>query len=176
MTGTNEFETYLNEEDSLSLRYRAERLKFLVEKFGEPRYMALPQMAYFYIEEAKLCYLNGTFVACVLIVQAALEDILRNFCFIVPHGYKSKKSRFEDIINDVLEKGGISKEEAESIHEVRKLRNPYAHTKGMMHPRSFLRRIQKSNFKKDEWDLMKGDAEKAIICLFNFIERFPFSY
>jgi hypothetical protein len=175
MTGTDEFEEYLKEQDSLSLPFRVERLKFLVKNFGEPRHMALPQMAYYYIEEAKLCYLNGAFVACVQIVQSALEDILRNFYFIVPHGHKSVEYNFTDLIDGSLNRGAISNEEATSMHEIRQLRNPYVHTKDMLHPKGFLMRCKESNFEKDEWDLMKEDAEKAIVCLFNFIKRFPFS-
>lgn len=176
MTRNNEFKEYLKEQDALSLPYRLARLKFLVENFGEPRHMGLPQMAYYYVEEAKLCYLNGAFVACVLIVQSALEDILRNFCFIVPHGHKSIEHNFQDLIDESFKRGAINQEEAKSMHEVRQLRNPYVHTKDIMHPKGFLRRCQESNFEKNEWDLMKEDAEKAIICLFNFIKRFPFSF
>lgn len=171
----NRFEEFLKEQDYISLQYRAERLKFLVEKFGEDRNMALPQMAYFYVEEAKICYLNGAFVSCVLIVQSAVEDILRNFCFITPQGYKANEFKFKDLIDASLARGAISKEEAESIHEVRELRNPYAHTKNTIHPSGFLMRCKESNFEKDEWDLMKEDAEKAIVCLFGLIKRFPFS-
>lgn len=175
MKKINRFEEFLKEQDRISLPYRAERLEYLVEKFGEDRFMALPQMAYYYVEEAKICYLNGAFVSCVLIVQAAIEDILRNFSFIVPQGYKANEYNFKDLINASLSRGGISKEEAESIHEVRELRNPYVHTKTMMHQNGFLMRCKEYNFEKDEWDLMKEDAEKAIECLFCLIKRFPFS-
>jgi len=175
MKEDNIFEEFLKEQDDISFPYRVERLKFLVKNFGEDRNMALPQMAYYYVEEAKICYLNGAFVSCILIVQAAIEDILRHFCFIVPHGYEAIEYNFKDLIDGSLAREAISKEEAESIHEVRKLRNPYVHTKNMMHSSGFLMRCKESNFEKDEWNLMKEDAEKAIVCLFNLIKRFPFS-
>ncbi|MBM3325058.1 MAG: DUF4145 domain-containing protein [Calditrichaeota bacterium] len=175
MTKGSEFEDLLREQDSLSLPHRAERLRFLFEKFGESRHMLVPQMAYYYIEESKLCYLNGAFVACVLVVQAALEDILRDF-YRLQGNDKLVEKGFKDLINKSSEDGLISDREAAEMHSIRELRNPYQHTKLPMHEKGFSRRIQKSNFEKDEWDLMREDAEKALICLFELIGRYPFSF
>ena len=175
MREDHELKEFLKEQDRISMPYRVERLRFLIVSFGNERYMLLPQMASYYVEEARLCYLAGAFVSCVLIVQSALEDILRNFCFIVPGGHKATEFSFNDLIDASLARGAISKEEAESIQEVRKLRNPYVHPGDAMSPRGFLMRLKDIDFEKDQWDLMKGDAEKAIVCLFSLIRRFPFS-
>lgn len=174
MNNKSKCEDFLKEQDMLSLPHRAKRLKFLVEKFGELQYIGLPQMAFYYFEGARLCYLNGTFAACVLIVQAALEDILRSF-FRFSGDDKITELGFKGLIDECLRKNLINEEEAINLHNVRKCRNPYVHTKDPMHPKGLIGRMQKSNFEKDDWDLMKEDAENAIICLFDFIKRHPFS-
>jgi hypothetical protein len=176
MKDIDRLEEYLQQQDLESLQYRAERAQFLLEHFGESRHMLLPEMAFYYINEAKLCYISGAFVACILVIQSALEDILRNFCFIVPRGYQAKKHNFEHLIDDALKRRIINKTEAVSMHKIRKLRNPYVHTKHVTHSKALSRRIKESNFEKDAFILMKEDAEQAIICLFSLVRRYPFSF
>jgi len=179
MVDANEFERHLKREDSVSLPYRITRLRFLVEEFGEPRYIGVPQMAFFYIEEAKTCYLNGAFVACVLVAQAALEDMLRwTLTLLDPQlsGRKLASMKFKQVINLWHAKELLSEEEAEGLHRIRETRNPYVHTKEITHARGFLRRSQQSDFTKDEWDLMIEDAERALKCLFHLLSRFPFTF
>jgi len=176
MNRIDKFEAFLKEQDAISLPYRAERLRFLVETYGEPRYQLLSYMASHYLEEAKLCYLNGTYTSCILIVQAALEDILRHFYRLMGNDKLANKSGFKELIEESVKKRFIIEEEADAMNHVRNLRNPYVHTKGPMHQSGFIRRAQESNFEKDDWDLMKEDAEDAIRCLFALIKRRPFSF
>jgi hypothetical protein len=174
-----DFYDYLKNQDELSINDRAKRLKFLVETFGEPKYLAIPEMTYYYLDEARLCYLNGNYVACVLIVQASIEDILRYlhlFSYDERIRKSAKKANFNYLIEKSLEYGLIKQKEAECMHKTRRIRNPYVHTKTHEHPQSLIKRKLESDFKKNTEDLMKEDAEYAIICFFNLIKRYPLSF
>lgn len=172
----DEFVDFLRTHDAQTLPFRAERLRFLVESFGEPRDMFLGQMSAYYFEEAKLCYINEAFASCVLIVQAAMEDLLRHFFRLAEEDRFADKAGFKELIDKSVSERFITKIEAENMHQVRTLRNPYVHTKGLMHRTGFLQRAKESGFEKDDWDLMKEDAEKAVLCFFNLIRRRPFSF
>lgn len=170
------FEDHLVEQDELSRPYRAQRLRFLVEEYGPPKILALSEMAKHCFREARTCYLNGELIACVLVTQAALEDLLRHLFRMAGDDAVADHSTFHGLIQRSLSERFIWPEEAKCMDRLRKRRNPYVHTKGLMHADGFARRIQASDFTKDEWDIMREDAEAAIRCLFALLRRRPFGF
>jgi hypothetical protein len=166
---------FLLEQDSLSLPYRLERLDFVVRNFGPERHLLLTGMSAHYFQEARLCYLNGIFVATLLMVQCALEELLRGFFRLKGDDAVAGTAGFKAVIEHSLHEGFISQDEAQEMDDIRTARNPYVHPKEIAHPTSLLRRIQMANFEKDEGELMREDAEKALLCLFRLLQRAPFT-
>jgi hypothetical protein len=166
---------FLLEQDRLSLPYRLERLDFLVRHFGPERHLLLIDMSAHYFEEARLCYLNGIFVACVLMVQCALEELLRGFFRLKGDDALAATAGFNTLIEHSLCEGFICQDEAQEMDDIRTARNPYVHPKGIAHPTSLFRRIETANFEKDESELMREDAQKALLCLFSLLQRPPFT-
>ncbi len=50
---------FLEEQDKLSMPYRVERLRYLIEQFGDEKHLLMGGMSWYYFEEARLSYLNG---------------------------------------------------------------------------------------------------------------------
>lgn len=167
---------HLRNQDVLSLPYRTDRLRFLMENLGEHRHLLLPEMAYYYFEEVRTCYINGAYVACVLLVQAAIEDILRDFFRSAGMNKFADKSGFKQLIGTCVARKLINEEEAERIEHIRRIRNPYTHTKRIMHRTSLFKRMERLNFEKEASDLMREDAESAILSLFDLLKRYPLSF
>jgi hypothetical protein len=175
-----EYVNQLNEDD---FEIKLERLRFLVDEFGEGHHMAFSQMAYYYFQEAKICYLNNAFIACVFISLAAIEDTIRGFLiFYLPFTDRTEKNlneirecRLVDLLKMAKSYDMLNDKEYQSLDKLRKVRNPYQHTKTPMDKRSILMRIAETDFQKCEFEIMKDDAELAIKTLFDFIDKDVFN-
>ena len=69
---------YLKNEDESTRFFRLDRLKFLINSYGQSRHLLFlggPISAYAF-EEARLSFLNGLFIGCVLLSQIVIEHFL----------------------------------------------------------------------------------------------------
>ena len=111
MTDSDRFmREFLLEQDRLSLPYRLERLDFLVRHFGAERHLLLSGMSAHYFEEARPCYLNGIFVACVLMVQCAVEELLRGLFHLKGDDTTANTAGFGALIKASLREGFVTPE------------------------------------------------------------------
>jgi len=116
---------------------RIVRLKWLRAEAPLESY-PVPALAQEYFEEARLCWYVGAFVASILMVQLAFEELLRSH-YRVARGVggdlaprKSVDSAgFADLIEHAKRDGLLSSSEVRDLTLLRKSRNPYVHTKGV---------------------------------------------
>lgn len=167
---------WLAADEEESRPYRAERLAFLLEQFGaEERGMlfhggVVSAQAF---EEMRLCYLNGLFVSCVVVAQIVIEHTLAHILVLAGRG-NLEGAGFKKLTEEALKERIISQDEFDALDELRRLRNPYTHSKPLMHESCFVRRSAETG--SLPWDLFKEDAEKAVIAVFGLLSRQPFSF
>ncbi len=167
---------FLEEQDRLSMPYRVERLRYLIEQFGDEKHLLMGGMSWYYFEEARLSYLNGIYVGCIMLTQASIEELLRHFFRLKGDDRIADKAGFGQLVDESKRENFISDLEASEMHALRKCRNPYVHPKSPTHPSSMHRRVVDAGFLKDDYDLMRLDAENAMEVLFRLLQRHPFAF
>ena len=168
--------SFLEEQDRLSMAYRVERLRYLAKQFGAEKHLAMGGRSAHYFDEARLSYLNGLYVGCVMLTQATIEELLRHFFRLKGDDPTADKADFSRLVNRSEEEGFISNQEASEMDALRRRRNPYMHPKGPTHPSSLHSRVATANFAKDDSALMREDAEAGLTVLFSLLQRYPFAF
>src|SRR3990170_2482933 len=85
--------------------------------------------AFLAIEELRLCYMEGYYLAVVLLAQVFIENTLGGQYILSGDGYIAEAG-FSKLINKALDDNMIDSELADKFHELRRMRNPYVHPKG----------------------------------------------
>jgi len=117
---------------------RFHRLKYLIS-IHKDIYLPYPSLCEDYYREARLCWYNGAFVASILMVQLTFEELFRSY-FRMSYGINSKlrfckkeikvdNASFYDLIEEACLCGWVNNNERDELHKLRKIRNPYVHTK-----------------------------------------------
>jgi len=104
-----EYLQWLMAEDEASREARLERLRWLVETFGEPRHLLFRggPISYRAFEEARLCFLNGQFIATTLLSQVVLEHMLAGL-FHSAGRDDLKGSGFKRLMKEAVKEGIIN--------------------------------------------------------------------
>jgi len=168
---------YLKEEDSTSLPYRLKRIRFMVKAFSkENGYLVLPggELSLHFFEEARLCYLNGQFIACVMLCQSLLEEIFRGLLREtgIMLDRDLNKAGFETLTEEALKHALITLSEAEAFHRLRSYRNKYVHPRPPSSVKWLPRRMLDEE--KSILELTQADAQEALAIMFKTIKRQPF--
>jgi len=166
---------YLNriiEEGETSTReYRVARLKFLWEEFGPPADMLLiggiPSM--FALDELKRSYIYGNFMATVLLAQSFVELSLAG-SYLMAGNDKLAHRGFAALINSALDDEKITGELAQTLHELRKMRNPYIHSAGKAGTNGYMGRLVVQEVVSPE-DLVVKDAMFAIRAVVDYLRH-----
>lgn len=132
-----------------------------------PRRMFSPVLGTEYFEEARLCWYSGAFVACILMVQVAFEELLRDHYRvalgvggILKKGVGVDAATFSAFIERAEADGRVTKREARRLHRLRKRRNPFVHSKDVGDPTWF---DQAAKFVSGSGEpRIKREAEAAI--------------
>jgi hypothetical protein len=167
---------WLAADDEKSRPFRAERLAFLLDHFGtEERGMLFHGgvVSATAFEEMRVCYLNGLFVSCVVVAQIVIEHTLAHMLDLAGRS-ELEGAGFKKLAEESLKERLLSQDEFDAMDELRKLRNPYTHSKPLMHDSCFVRRSKETG--SHPLDLFKEDAEKAVIAVFGLLSRQPFSF
>ena len=161
-------------EDQSNRTYRAKRLQDLRDE-GLPKRIYLSAGAWeitFAFHEAVTSYVNGTFVGCVLLSQACLQQILADhLTFSGEKGLANKG--FKEILTKALEKGLITEPEFCLFDDLRKRRNPYTHYRSLVDKNRLAQRAMASD--ETMVNIMAEDAKKAILSLIHICHRPPFA-
>jgi hypothetical protein len=153
---------------------RLERYKFLWQEFGPPTDMLLDGgfQAFLALNEIKLCYIEGFYLAVVLLAQIFIENSLGG-SYIIGGDDEIAEKGFKKLIDKALADRLIDDELAAKFQELRKMRNPYVHPKSGDGAGTFMGRIvEKSKAGKAYESLekfAKDDADQAVQTVVDFL-------
>ena len=167
----NELLSFLEKEDEETRTERLQRMKTLINEFGEKERYILHYdlMSVYTFEEARLCYLEGLYIGCIFLAQATIEHFLAGLMHMDPDNDNMDKIGFNELINKAFEEKYISKEDYDIFNKLRQKRNIYVHFKKPMHEKNLLVRSVKDS--KDYDDIMQEDALLAIKAMFILFNR-----
>lgn len=136
MLPPHKFGQWLIAEDSARMRSRVQRLKFLVNEYGSTNGLQLFHgvLTHRFFEEARWCFVNGQFIACVLLCQCFLEGTLRSLLGAGGKNYGVsdrwlEHAGFCDLIEKAKDCGIITSRQAKDCHAVRQMRVEYVHAR-----------------------------------------------
>jgi hypothetical protein len=167
-------EEWLYAEDQAKFSARLERLQFLGEQHGGPRDQLITGglIGYLAFDEACWCFINGHFIACVVLTQMVLEHLLAGL-FRIAGRDDIAGAGFGRLLWEAQAERFISTSEFEKFNLLRERRNPYSHSRKPLAPNSIERRMLQANAPYEE--IMENDAREALQMLFGILQRKPFA-
>lgn len=173
MTDADIFD-WLESDEAGSRPYRVQRMRLLLDRFGQGGHIVffggvIPAQAF---EEMRLAYLNGLYISCVVVSQVVIEHVLAGL-FEMAGRTDLEGAGFQKLTKEALAAGFISQVESDGLDHLRQLRNPYAHSKPVMHQSCFIRRAAETGSPPSE--LFKQDAETSLAVISRLLSRYPFS-
>jgi hypothetical protein len=125
------------------------------------------------LEESKWCYINGQFLACVLICQAMVEHVLAGQFALMGKDSLIRKG-FERLCDEALADRLISSSEHRALTGLRLRRNPHVHPRKMDDPARVERRMVAEQRPLES--IVEDDAQQALLTVLRLVERYPFSF
>ena len=124
--------------------------------------------------ELQWCFINGQFLACVMLAQAVIEHMFAGWFEL--HGRTSvAREGLLKMAETALFERRISQQDFQQIDDLRDLRNLLTHEKPASHPKDFFTRAAQQN--RPFSGLTKDDAEKALQTVLHTVSfdmfRFP---
>src|SRR3990172_9870270 len=147
--------------DKHSFNGRLKRLNFLLSIKTYDQF-STSSLASEYFEEARLCWYTGAFVATILMIQIAFEELLRSF-YRMANGVGGKLcdgtmvdgASFYQLVEQARRDRIVLNNEMKLLHNLRKVRNPYVHTKDIKIGEGNWR--QQSNFLTQELKIISPE-------------------
>lgn len=167
-------EEWLYAEDQTKFPARLERLKFLGEQHGGPRDQLITggMIGYLAFEEACWCFINGHFIACVVLTQMVLEHLLAGIFRIIGRD-DIAYTGFARLLREAHAERIISTTEFKKFNLLRERRNPYSHSRRPLASDSIEVRALNANTHYE--DIIEKDAREALQMLFGILQRKPFA-
>jgi len=169
-----ELREWIEEEDERTRDDRVERAAWVLS-FGwsENGYMLFGghgSLAPF--DELRQAFINGEFVATVLLGQAFLEQLLAGYLDLAGGGVVGSPGLAE-ILKQFRDRGWIDETDFGVLDDVRRLRNPYAHYRDAQHKDNLARRVMTE--REDYTVLIERDARSVVRALMHLVNRHPFA-
>ena len=170
---------WLNREHNADVGNKAKRLRYIRRQFGKEGQIQVffgGPIAKDLFEEARWSYVNGQFIACLLLCQSFFEADLTGQISHAPWHFgmtdaSLEAAGFAELI-DAAELGRIiSPLDARTFHWLRKTRRQYVHVKPAFSKKNFMKRVVHEN--RIPYALHKRDARKAIKIILNWIQQPP---
>jgi HEPN domain-containing protein len=165
---------WLEVDEARSRSSRARRLRFLIKESGGGKYrLFYGDVAALAFEEAKQAYLHGLFVACTLMCQVCVEQML---CGLLRAGGRNnlEGANFQRILREARDSEVLSTLEFATFEKLRTQRNPYVHSRPPGSKGTLARRAVDSKTSLEE--TAARDARTAIRALLRMCRRPPFAY
>lgn len=124
------------------------------------------------LDELRQAFINGEYVATILLGQAFLEHTLAGYLDLVGGGSVGSPG-LAKILTEFHDRGWIDDMAFKALDEVRQLRNPYAHYRGFDHPDNLGRRVMTAG--EDYTTLIERDARSVVRALMQLLNRHPFA-
>lgn len=127
----------INDANTRARKGRLKRLKFLLstEMSAGIDIYRTSSLAKEYLEETRLCWFVGAFVATIMMAEVTMEELLRSFYRAIKgvngrltNGKKLNEASFFDFIEQSVIDGLLNDEESRILNNLRKTRNPWIHT------------------------------------------------
>jgi len=164
---------WLERDEARSRTSRARRLRFLTKEYGGGDYrLFYDQLAALAFEEARQVYLHGLFIACMLMCQVCVEQML---CGLLNAAGRNelKGATYEQILRKARDQKLLSTAEFATFDRLRKWRNPYVHSRPIGSKGTLIRRAIDSKTSPEE--ITARDARIAIRSVFRLCQRRPFA-
>lgn len=165
------FTRELGEGERETLNFRVDRYRFIWEEFGPPADMLLvggiPAM--FALEELKRSYAYGNYMAAVMLAQAFIEQSLGGTYSLAGRDDIVDKG-FAKLVDAALTDQHITPELADTLHTLRKMRNPYTHHTIGTGRRTYMGRLLEGAPVAPE-DLVVADAQFAIRAVVDYLRH-----
>jgi hypothetical protein len=170
-----ELRDWMTTADASSLDDRLERLKFVRRQHpAENDHLffggAIPHQAF---QEMQFCYIHGAYISCTLAAQVVLEHLFAA-CLEWNGRGDMDGAGFKALSEVALAEGLISQDEFDDFERLRRIRNPYTHSKPFMGESCIVRRSAERRLPHHE--LFKEDAEKALAIVIKMLSRQPFAF
>lgn len=123
-------------------------------------------------DEVRRAFINGEFVATVLLGQAFLEQTLAGYLDLLG-GDSVRRAGLAEILTDFRHRGWITDTDFDVLDGVRRLRNPYVHYRDVQHKDNLGRRVMTE--REDYEVLIERDARAVIRALLHLLNRYPFA-
>ncbi len=172
---TNDLIAWLETDEAESRHHRAERLRLLLGEYGEEGGIQLfpgglvSRMAF---EEARLAYLHGVFLGCIMLCQVCVEHMLAGL-FRMAGRNDLNRAAYQTLLEEAREQQFLSEDEFDLFDRLKALRNPYVHPRAPTAQGSVIRRAMDTDTPFE--DMVVVDAELAITALLRLCRRPPFS-
>lgn len=165
---------WLSEDDKRTRLTRVARLQLLLSEYGDERTVRMfpgGPVSGLAFEEARLAFLHGLFLSCVILCQTCVEHMLAGL-FRIEGRDDLDRANFHHLLREARNERFITAEEFGLFDRLRELRNPYVHTRAPGDPTSLMRRAV--NMDTPFEDFVVEDAEYAITTLLRLCRRPPF--
>jgi len=158
--------------DEETRKERAIRLQFILKYDIKSGGLFISALAYFYYNEAKLCYVNGSFVGCTLLCQMAMDQLLRSYYRYIGTIDDKKLAGlgFFELLGVARKDRIVSKAEYDLMHKIRLLRKGYVHPKTI----DVTMKFSKTSYENETFNLhrveVEDDARNAWKCLMTILK------
>lgn len=171
----NDIRQQLQVRDRDTLAERALRMRFVQTHWPEPKDVMFfgGETPLFAFGELADCFVNGQYIAGVLLAQVVLEHILAGM-FNVFGRDDLARAGFQRLSREARSMGWISEPELAAFETLRAARNPYSHSKPVFSKGSLERRVVESDTPPHE--LIENDARTAIQLVLRLLSRPPFGH
>jgi hypothetical protein len=167
----NRLEMGLKNYDLSSFAERLERLKWLVEVHPDNAWFATAPETYFVFSEVKNTFVDGSFVATLLLCLAFIEHWLA--CKLISRGFENEAKEGLNSMLKCLKRERLMHDYLiKKVDRLRKLRNPFAHLKSIDHPYSLPQRMYKEN--KHPMKILEEDAKEAVSLMYTISVKIGF--
>jgi hypothetical protein len=155
-------ETRLLKSDRRAFKGRLERLKYLESISPQNIAIAGSPETVFLLQEAGQTFVNGTYIATMLLAQAFIERRLQ--VALMTKGVSEKDLQgLKEIINQCRKHHLLDETLLKKIDHLRQARNPFTHLKALDHPFTMSRRMASEGKMPDE--ILEKDAKDALVLM-----------
>ena len=166
-----ELTTWLKSDDAKGRATRVRRLRYLLDILPVPSEglsFLGGEASLICFDEVRRCYLDGSYMAVVLLSLAYVERELAAGLYSA--GWESaKKARLGSVLEKAHEEGMLSKLEWRTYQELALLRNSHAHFRAPGKPGSMLARAVEENAVARE--VLAKDARRALQAMAKIVRR-----
>lgn len=121
--------------------------------------------------ELRRTFVDGSFVATILIGQAFLENLLGGLLHWQEEPVDT--AGLAGLLQRTWDRGWLTSEEFHVLDALRRVRNPYAHYRNFQHSDSLVQRAIAAEEIPDA--LVEGDAWAVVEALYHLVNRQPFA-